>query len=174
MTPFAGRSYLIFNSSGPQVKPCHILLSPHRITVVTLKPLRYCENHAYLCNRMIIFRRTPIFHRNSIYLTCVWSLICLTASAFPARAQTTIPAIPADQQIAAALKEVSADRIRADITKLVSFQNRSTLSAQDASTIAAGRGIAAARAWIKSEFENYSRACGGCLEVRLDSFTKEP
>ena len=38
--------------------------------------------------------------------------------------------------------------------------------------IAAGRGIGAAREWIKSEFERYSKDCGGCLEVKTDSFTE--
>src|SRR5579862_4338647 len=77
-----------------------------------------------------------------------------------------------DPQIAAALKQVSPERIRANIEKLVSFGNRSTLSAQDPASIAAGRGIGAAREWIKSEFERYSKDCGGCLEVKTDSFTE--
>jgi hypothetical protein len=76
----------------------------------------------------------------------------------------------ADPQIKAALQEISAGQVQSDIEKLVSFQNRSTLSAQDAQSIAAGRGIGAAREWIKSEFERYSKNCGGCLEVKTDSF----
>src|SRR5579862_5630754 len=79
-----------------------------------------------------------------------------------------------DPQIAAALKQVSPERIRANIEKLVSFGNRSTLSAQDPASIAAGRGIGAAREWIKSEFERYSKDCGGCLEVKTDSFIEPP
>lgn len=81
---------------------------------------------------------------------------------------------PADPHISAALKEVSAVRIQQTIEKLVSFGTRSTLSAQDATSISAGHGICAAREWIKSEFESYSRACGGCLEVKTDSFIHEP
>ena len=38
--------------------------------------------------------------------------------------------------------------------------------------MSAGRGIGAAREWIKSEFERYSKDCGGCLEVKTDSFTE--
>ncbi len=38
---------------------------------------------------------------------------------------------PADAQIAAALKQISADHIQANIEKLVSFGTRSTLSTQD-------------------------------------------
>ena len=60
--------------------------------------------------------------------------------------------------------------MQANIEKLVSFGTRLTLSAQDADSIKQGRGIGAAREWIKSEFESYSKACGGCLEVKTDSF----
>jgi len=79
-----------------------------------------------------------------------------------------------DPQIAAAMKEVSPARIRQTIEKLVSFHTRSTLSAADPASIAAGRGIGTAREWIRSEFERYSKACGGCLEVRMDSFVQQP
>src|SRR5262245_21678199 len=81
---------------------------------------------------------------------------------------------PADPQIAAALKQVSSQKIQANIEKLVSFHTRLTLSAQDPASIVSGRGIGAAREWIKSEFERYSRDCGGCLEVKTDSFTEPP
>jgi hypothetical protein len=81
---------------------------------------------------------------------------------------------PADERISAALGQVSAERIQADIEKLVSFHTRVTLSAQDQASIARGRGIGAAREWIKSEFERYSRECGGCLQVKTDSFTEAP
>jgi hypothetical protein len=79
-----------------------------------------------------------------------------------------------DSHIAAALQQVSADRIRTNIEKLVSFGTRATISAQDPGAIQAGRGVGAAREWIKSEFESYSRDCGGCLEVKTDSFTQPP
>src|SRR5438876_6645325 len=83
------------------------------------------------------------------------------------------PKLPADPKIAAALKEISPQQIQGTIEKLVSFGTRLTLSAQDPGSIAAGHGIGAAREWIKSEFERYSRDCGGCLEVRTDSFTQD-
>src|SRR5712692_2043443 len=82
--------------------------------------------------------------------------------------------LPADPKIAAVLKQASAQRIQANIEKLVSFGTRLTLSAQDAGSIAAGHGIGAAREWIKSEFERDSRDCGGCLEVKTDSFLEGP
>jgi len=81
---------------------------------------------------------------------------------------------PADPQIAAALRQVSAQRIQATIEKLVSFGTRSTISGQDAEAIASGRGVGAAREWIKAEFERYSKDCGGCLLVKTDSFVEQP
>jgi hypothetical protein len=78
-----------------------------------------------------------------------------------------------DPQIAAALRQMSAQRIQANIEKLVSFGTRLTISAQDPAAIAAGRGVGAAREWIKAEFERYSKDCGGCLEVKTDSFFQE-
>jgi len=105
-------------------------------------------------------------------------LLALTAISFWAMsiavAQDALPASPAGPQIAVALEKVSSASIQATIEKLVSFQTRSTLSAQDPTAIAAGHGIGAARDWIKSEFERYSRDCGGCLEVKLDTFTEVP
>ena len=77
-----------------------------------------------------------------------------------------------DSRIATALQQVSPDRIRANIEKLVSFGTRSTISAQDSGAIQAGREVGAARQWIQSEFERYSRDCGGCLDVKTDSFTQ--
>ena len=75
-----------------------------------------------------------------------------------------------DLGIAQALKGISPARVRHTIEMLVEFGNRSTLSS--AQPAASGRGITAARDWIKSEFESYSKDCGGCLDVQLDTFTQ--
>ena len=80
----------------------------------------------------------------------------------------------ADPILAAAAKSISAANIRADVEKLVSFGTRSTISAQDPGSIAAGHGIGAAREWLESQFKAYSKECGGCLEVKTDSFVQEP
>lgn len=80
----------------------------------------------------------------------------------------------ADPNITIAVKTIKAAAIEADIEKLVSFGTRSTLSAQDQDSIAAGHGIGAAREWLKSRFEADSQECGGCLEVKTDEFTQEP
>ena len=82
-----------------------------------------------------------------------------------------IQAAPADPALAAALKNVSANDIHATIEKLVSFNNRSTLSSMD-TDLAPNTGIGAAAAWIAAEFERISAACNHCLEVKRDEFTE--
>ena len=82
------------------------------------------------------------------------------------------PAQP-DARIAATLGKVSADAVRADITKLVTFGTRSTLSSEEAG-LPAGQGLMAAAAWVESEFRAISATCGGCLEVKRDEFTETP
>lgn len=57
--------------------------------------------------------------------------------------------------------DVSAERIEADIRRLVGFGTRHTLSETQSDT----RGIGAARRWIADEFRRISAECGGCLEV---------
>ena len=97
--------------------------------------------------------------------------IAVLSFAVGSAAQTTSKP---DPQIAHALRQISSQRIQSNIEKLVQFRTRSTISAQDRGSIAAGKGIGAAREWIKSEFERYSQECGGCLEVKTDSFTIGP
>ena len=89
----------------------------------------------------------------------------------PAPVGQPITPAPADPAIAAALQQVSPDNIKAIITKLVSFKNRSTLSSMD-TDLPPGTGINAAADWIESEFKRYSEACGGCLEVKRDEFVE--
>ena len=107
--------------------------------------------------------------RAAFLLTLVNAMFMLVAS--PVFAQQAAADL-ADPQIKAALHEISAGQIQGTMEKLVSFQTRSTLSGQDQASIAAGRAIGAAREWIKSEFERYSRECTGCLEVKTDTFTQ--
>jgi len=57
--------------------------------------------------------------------------------------------------------EVSAQRLKKDVTTLVNFGTRHTLSETKSDT----QGIGAARRWIKAEFDKISQQCGGCLEV---------
>jgi Zn-dependent M28 family amino/carboxypeptidase len=85
------------------------------------------------------------------------------AAAAVAPAAATAPAAPAasDARLHDIVAAVSADRLRADVTTLVGFGTRHTLS----DTVSQTRGIGAARRWVKAEFERISAMCGGCLEV---------
>lgn len=65
----------------------------------------------------------------------------------------------------ALVAEVSPERLRADVTTLVGFGTRHTLSETESEV----RGIGAARRWIEAEFRTISSACGGCLEVGTQS-----
>jgi len=80
---------------------------------------------------------------------------------------------PADPQILAALKSVSPEKIKANIARLVEFNNRSTISSNE-TDLKPGTGVFAAADWIKSQFEIYSKDCGGCLEVQFDEFVEQP
>jgi hypothetical protein len=90
-----------------------------------------------------------------------------------ANAQQPIAPAPADPAIAGALKQVSPDRIHATIEKLVSFNNRSTLSSME-TDLKPGTGINASADWIESEFKRISADCSNCLEVRRDEFIEPP
>jgi hypothetical protein len=97
---------------------------------------------------------------------------CLLVSASASAQQPIVPA-PPDPAIAAALSKISPDQIHADIAKLVSFNNRSTLSSLD-TDLPPNTGVLAAADWIFSEFTRISAACGNCLEVKRDDFIEPP
>ena len=102
--------------------------------------------------------------------TILWLTACLLVGQVPPMGNA-VSVEPPDPQIIAAVKNVSPQRIQQTIDKLVGFQSRHTLSADvPAST---GTGINAAAEWIKGELESYSKACGGCLEVKTDEFTQD-
>jgi hypothetical protein len=77
---------------------------------------------------------------------------------------------PADPAIVAALAQISEARIHQTIEKLVSFGTRATLSSME-TDLPPGTGITASADWIASQFEEISKECGGCLEVKRDTFT---
>src|SRR5689334_5766418 len=80
----------------------------------------------------------------------------------------------ADPQIAAAVRQVTPQHLRATVEKLVSFVNRSTLSANNEKMTSQGLGVVNAAKWIEAEFQRYSQDCGGCLEVKTDTFIQQP
>ena len=68
------------------------------------------------------------------------------------------------------IDSVSSERIENDVKTLVNFGTRHTLS----DTLSKSRGIGAARRWIKSEFDNISKDCNGCLDVFYQKNYFEP
>jgi hypothetical protein len=101
------------------------------------------------------------------FVICV-ALLMLICGTTVAQTQTH------SSQHSDAANRVSASQLKATIEKLVSFGSRNTISAATPEAIQSGRGIGASRDWIKSEFERYSKDCGGCLEVKTDSFIEGP
>ncbi len=109
-------------------------------------------------------------------------LLFILLSVSPAPAQTgpdfktygqSVTAAAPDPAIRQALGQVSPRQIRRTIEKLVSFHNRNTLSSMETS-LPPGTGISAAAEWLQKELQQYSADCGGCLEVKLDTFTETP
>ena len=96
-----------------------------------------------------------------ISLSCLF----LTLLFSQVNAQQTISR---DINIANQVSEVSEANLKAIVNKLVSFQTRHTLS----DTLSKTTGIGAARNWIKSEFEKYSKESGNRLQVSFDTFTQ--
>lgn len=89
----------------------------------------------------------------------IFTLFVFSGIFMLAQAQQTPP--PVDMRIYDIVSAVSAQRLEKDIRTLANFGTRNTFS----DTVSATRGIGAARRWIKSEFENISKACNNCLEV---------
>lgn len=66
-----------------------------------------------------------------------------------------------DELIYDIISNVSKERLKSDVQKLVDFGTRHTLS----DTISKTRGIGAARRWIKNSFDLISEDCNKCLDV---------
>lgn len=75
--------------------------------------------------------------------------------------------IKKDIEIDAMVKEISVDSLAQNLTKLVSFGTRATLSNQSSNT----KGIGAARAWILTRFNEYAKASNGRLTAYIDTTT---
>jgi hypothetical protein len=84
-----------------------------------------------------------------------------------------VAAAPADPVIAHAIAAIDPERIHQIIEKLVSFQTRNSLSSME-QDLPAGTGVQAAADWIFEQFLQISTACGGCLDVRRDTFIADP
>lgn len=110
-----------------------------------------------------------------VVLLCGMTLACGVAIAQPDYALQATPVGPApvDPAIARALASIKPDSIEETIKTLVGFGTRSTLSSM-ATDLPPGQGINAAADWIAGQYEAISHECGGCLEVKRDTFTADP
>ena len=106
--------------------------------------------------------------------------LCLAPVATICRAQPDFlrygkPVAPAaaDPAITKALAIIDPSRIDQTIETLVRFNTRNSLSSMEPD-LPAGTGIDAAADWIAAEFERISKGCGGCLEVKRDTFVADP
>ncbi len=96
------------------------------------------------------------------------SLLCLILSACIAGTAQAADATPGEPAgLRGLADQVSADELHATIARLVGFGTRHTLS----DTKSDKRGIGAARRWVKSKFETYSKDCGGCLQIETPAQT---
>ncbi len=101
--------------------------------------------------------------------------------AFAAHAQTRdylaagkpLAAAPTDPKIAEAIGSIRAEAVRRDIEGLVAFKNRSTLSSMTPN-LSPGTGATAAADWLFAQYLAIAKECGGCLEVKRDTFTQQP
>ena len=95
----------------------------------------------------------------------VMGAVLVSAGTAGAAGAAERPWLTQEAQVHDIAAAVSASRIRADVTRLVGFGTRHTLS----ETASQSRGIGAARRWIEAEFERISAACGDCLVIRTQS-----
>lgn len=80
---------------------------------------------------------------------------------------------PDDPAIAAAIKDISPDRMRHIVESLVGFGNRSTISSME-KDLPAGKGVTSAAAWLADQYREIGRQCNDCLEVKTDTFVEPP
>ncbi len=94
-----------------------------------------------------------------------WALVG-GGSAGASRGQQVLIGTRNSPTIAEMLGEISSQKIEATVRTLAGFGTRHTLSDPDQS----GRGIGAARRWIKEELEKLASESGGRLKVEEDAF----
>ena len=90
---------------------------------------------------------------------------CSSAVRQPSQSVPELERIRRNAGVADALALVSPTRMEEYLTRLVGFGTRHTMS----DTLSQTRGIGAARRYIFETFEQFSRECGGCLDVYYDS-----
>ncbi len=74
-----------------------------------------------------------------------------------------------DPTITAIVAKVSAERLKADVERLVAFGTRNTFSEQ----LGDQRGVFAARSWIADQFREIAKASHGRMTVAYDSYIQK-
>ena len=105
----------------------------------------------------------------------LFSVATLNCAAQPDFLRYGSPLSPAkpDTAIAGAIATIKSAHIEETIKTLVGFGSRNTLSSME-TDLPSGQGINAAADWIESQFKEISAQCGGCLEVKRDTFIADP
>lgn len=93
--------------------------------------------------------------------------LALLPAAMASGAAAQTPAATEHASLHALAAQIEPERMRADITAMVGFGTRHTLSETTSDT----RGIGAARRWAERRFRAMSSECGGCLTIALPSDT---
>jgi len=108
-------------------------------------------------------------------LLCGLALFCTAANGQPDYQRNATPVRQAlsDPAIVHALSSIKPSQIKETVQTLVGFGTRNTLTSMQAD-LPAGQGINAAADWIVEQFDAISRQCGGCLEVKRDTFVADP
>src|SRR5688572_26114595 len=106
-------------------------------------------------------KRAVAFALSAVVLSGAAGHISITAEQSAAQKPATAGPADADPRIAALLANISEQRMRQLLEKLVSFGTRNTLSSTDSPT----RGIGAARQWILEEMQRSSKR----LQVSFDT-----
>ena len=103
------------------------------------------------------------------------ALFCAAADAQPDYQRNAAPVrrAIADPAIVQSLSAIKASQIKQTIETLVGFGTRNTLTSMQ-TDLPPGQGINAAADWIAQQFEAISHQCGGCLEVKRDTFVADP
>src|SRR3954447_10010007 len=107
-------------------------------------------------------------HHTLLLFISLFLVVPTTFAQKKATAAASGPATKRDPEITRIVREIDAKNIERTIRKLVSFGTRNTLSEQNDPN----RGIGAARDWLYSQFQQYSKDCGGCLDVQKQAFTQ--
>lgn len=109
----------------------------------------------------------PRIPRREAAVPRAWKAVVLTSAVAAACAPGPHATRLAHQDdVAALLEEVSAERIAATLEALVGFGTRHTMS----DTLSDERGIGAARRWIHAELARVAAECDGCLRVTFQAF----